>query len=70
MAFTRVSPRRRGAPAGSLTFTGHPGRNAVSFSGRVSRSAKRLAPGHYTLTVAATNSAGTTRSRALAFTVV
>jgi hypothetical protein len=56
--------------AGRLTFTGHSGTNRVAFQGRVSR-AKKLKPGHYTLVITATNSAGgRSAPRSLTFTIV
>jgi hypothetical protein len=42
---------------GTLSFTGHNGMNKVVFQGRISRS-KKLALGHYTLLITATNTAG------------
>lgn len=42
---------------GTLTFTGHPGKNTVRLQGRVSRAVK-LPVGGYTLLVTATSSAG------------
>jgi PKD repeat protein len=48
---------RRGEQVGTFSFTGHEGVSKVSFQGRVS-AAKKLAPGNYTLTIAATNAAG------------
>jgi titin len=56
--------------AGTLSFAGHSGTNTVIFQGRISRS-KRLKPGHYTLSVTATNPAGQTSTpRTLNFTIV
>jgi hypothetical protein len=60
----------RAATRGTLTFIGHPGKNNISFSGHVPRSA-RLIPGHYTLLVTATNAAGQNSSqRRLAFMIM
>jgi 6-phosphogluconolactonase len=54
----------------SVLFGGHAGTNKVAFDGRISRS-KKLGPGHYTLVIAATNSAGKGSSRkSLSFTIV
>jgi len=47
----------RTVTAGVLTFTGHSSTNKVAFQGRLSAS-RRLAPGRYTLTITAANSAG------------
>jgi hypothetical protein len=56
--------------AGTLSFIGHAGTNKVSFQGRIS-SAKRLAPGRYTLVVTATNAAGQrSNTNLLRFTIV
>jgi hypothetical protein len=55
---------------GSLSFTGRAGVSTVSFQGRLS-SAKKLAPGTYTLTITATNTAKQQSApRSLTFTVV
>jgi hypothetical protein len=60
---------RLALPAGTLFLPGHPGTDKVAFQGRVS-ARKQLAPGHYTVTIAATNAAGqTSQSRTLSFTV-
>ena len=48
---------KRTVTAGTMSFTGHPGTNRVSFQGRLSRS-KKLKPGSYTLIITATNTAG------------
>jgi hypothetical protein len=56
--------------AGALSFAGHVGTNSVAFQGRLSAST-RLKPGHYTLTILATNSAGQRSAPvSLAFTIV
>ena len=61
---------KRSVPAGSLFFTGHEGANNVAFEGQLSQH-KRLAPGRYTLTIAASNSAGRASSpHELSFTIV
>ncbi|HUH80502.1 MAG TPA: fibronectin type III domain-containing protein [Solirubrobacteraceae bacterium] len=61
---------KRTVTRGTLSFTGHAGKNKVSFQGRISH-ASRLKPGSYTLVITATNVAGqhsaTTR---LSFAVV
>ncbi len=54
---------------GALSFSGHAGANRLRFQGRLSRS-RRLAPGRYTLTVTAANSAGPAAPRSLTFTIV
>jgi CSLREA domain-containing protein len=58
------------APRGSLSFTGHAGVNTVVFQGRINKH-HRLAPGTYTLTITAVNSAhqSATPGR-LVFTIV
>jgi hypothetical protein len=58
------------ARRGSLSFTGHAGVNAVVFQGRISRRVK-LAPGTYTLTITAINSARQSAApKRLVFTIV
>jgi hypothetical protein len=60
----------RSAPAGTLTVAAHSGVNKLRFAGRISAT-KKLAPGRYVVTLAATNATGK-RSvpRTLTFTVV
>ncbi|MDX6673925.1 MAG: hypothetical protein QOH11_1343 [Solirubrobacteraceae bacterium] len=66
----RRKPRcTRTVPAGTLNLSGHAGTNRVRFQGRLSR-AKKLKPGHYTLTITATASGLRSASRALSFTIV
>ncbi len=75
----RCVPRTRGnrdtpvctlvATRRTLTFAAHSGTNAVVFQGRDSYS-KRLAPGRYTLVIAATNANGHSSDASLAFTIV
>jgi FG-GAP-like repeat len=60
---------RRSVVAGALSFTAHAGANSVVFDGRVS-SSRRLTPGAYTLTIRATNFAGSSNAKQLAFTIV
>ncbi len=48
---------KRTVTRGTMTFTGHPGTNKVTFQGRISRS-KKLSPGTYMLIIGATNAAG------------
>jgi hypothetical protein len=61
---------RRLLTRGTLSFTGHTGRNKLSFQGRVSRS-KRLKPGTYTLIITATNTvAQRSIPKQLTFTIV
>jgi hypothetical protein len=55
---------------GTLSFNGHAGTNRVAFGGRVSRVTK-LRPGHYTLVITATDSAGHhAKPHALTFTML
>jgi hypothetical protein len=61
---------RRTVTAGTLSFSGHAGKNSVSFQGRIS-AFKKLRPGRYTLVITATNSAGQqSRPARLRFTIV
>ena len=61
---------RLSTPAGTLSFTGRPGRNRAYFQGRISVS-QALTPGGYALTIAATNSAGQhSAPRSLHFTIL
>ena len=62
-ACTRVVTR------GALSFAGHAGRNAVAFSGRLSRS-RRLKPGRYTLVIVATKAGLRSSPRRLRFEIV
>jgi hypothetical protein len=56
--------------AATLSFTGHSGTNTVIFQGRISGS-KKLKPGHFVLSINATNAAGQrSRSQTLSFTIV
>jgi hypothetical protein len=55
--------------AGTFTLSGHAGTDKVSFQGRVSKH-KKLAPGTYVLTIAASNASGKSRGRTVTFTVV
>jgi FG-GAP repeat protein len=60
----------RAVPAGTLTFTAHTGANKVAFQGRISP-AKKLKPGHYTVVITATNSAGMRSApKSLNFTIL
>ena len=55
---------------GTLTFNAHVGTNRVRFQGRLSRS-KKLKPGHYLLTIRATDSAGNrSAAKSTSFTIV
>jgi hypothetical protein len=71
------SHRNRGRPpclrtvtAGTLSFSGHSGRDIVAFQGLLSRT-RRLSPGRYTVTITALNAAGQRSSpRSLRFTIV
>lgn len=60
---------KRTVTQGTLSLAGHSGANKVSFQGRLSRSQK-LQPGRYTLLITATNSAGSSRTQPLSFTIV
>jgi alpha-tubulin suppressor-like RCC1 family protein len=55
--------------AGTLSVSGHPGANTVTFAGRLS-SGRRLPPGRYMLSATATNSAGRSAPRLLAFAIL
>ncbi|HUE26205.1 MAG TPA: hypothetical protein VMP89_05480 [Solirubrobacteraceae bacterium] len=59
---------RRTVPAGTLSFTGHPGTDRLFFQGRLSRS-KKLRKGRYTVTITAANGAGSSRPVSLNFTI-
>ena len=61
---------KRTVTRGTLSFTGHIGRNMVSFQGRISAS-KKLPLGRYKLVIIATNAAGQRSSpKSLSFTIV
>jgi hypothetical protein len=60
---------KRETTAGTLTFVGHRGTDTLAFQGRISGS-KKLKTGKYTVTIAAANAAGQSRSAPLAFTIV
>ena len=61
---------KRTLTRGTLTMSGHPGANKVSFQGRITRS-KKLGPGRYTLTIGATSVAGLhSAPQTLSFTIV
>jgi hypothetical protein len=60
---------KRGLIGGRLTFNGHRGANRVAFQGAVSAT-KTLSPGHYTLVVKATDSAGISNALSIGFTIV
>jgi hypothetical protein len=57
--------------AGSLSFTGHAGKNTIRFQGRISKH-KKLNPGRYELRVTATDPTTPRRSpsRTATFTIV
>jgi hypothetical protein len=59
---------KRTTTAGTLTLTGHAGTDKISFQGRLSKK-RKLAPGVYTLTITASNTAGRTRPRTTTFTI-
>jgi hypothetical protein len=59
----------RVATKGALSFAGHAARNAISFSGRLSRS-KRLKPGRYTLVIVASKAGLRSSPRSLRFKIV
>jgi hypothetical protein len=54
--------------SGTLTFGAHQGLNSVAFQGVLPH--VKLRPGHYTLAVTATNSAGASAPQTLDFTIV
>lgn len=54
---------------GALTFTGHAGRNTISFQGRLSR-AQKLPPSRYELVVTARNTSGQSVTKRLWFVIV
>ena len=61
---------KRTLTRGTLTMSGHPGANKVSFQGRITRS-KKLGSGRYTLTIGATSAAGLhSATQTLSFTIV
>ncbi|HEX3909180.1 MAG TPA: hypothetical protein VHW67_00590 [Solirubrobacteraceae bacterium] len=61
---------RRTAMAGTLTFKAHSGTNKVAFQGRISP-VEKLRPGHYTLAITATDTAGARSApKSLSFTIV
>jgi putative cofactor-binding repeat protein len=61
---------KRTVTRGTLApLTGHAGTNKVSFQGRIS-SSRKLAPGPYTLRIAARTAAGRSQTRTLSFTIV
>jgi len=53
---------------GTLSFTGHSGKNNVVFAGRISPSSK-LKPGRYELIITATNTTGRSAPVSLSFTI-
>ena len=66
----RHKPRcQRTVKAGSLHLTAHAGMDKLHFFGRLSPT-KRLAPGRYTVTIIATNTAGRSKPQRLTFTIV
>ncbi len=73
VAQTRKNRRKpacqRVLPRAALSFTGHSGRNKVSFQGRISPS-RKLPPGNYTLVITATNAAGHSTPRSISFTIL
>jgi hypothetical protein len=60
---------RRSVSSGTLALAGHPGTNRVSFQGRLSPT-RKLAPGRYTLLIAASNAGGRAYGGPLSFTIV
>jgi hypothetical protein len=59
---------KRTVTAGTLTLTGHAGTDKIRFQGRLSKH-RKLAPGTYTLTIAASNTSGRSRPRSIKFTI-
>jgi predicted outer membrane repeat protein len=60
---------KRSAARGTLSLPGHAGTNKVSFQGRIS-SGRKLAPGSYTVLIAASTAAGRSQAKTLRFTIV
>jgi hypothetical protein len=61
---------KRTLTVGTLSFTGHSGKNKVTFQGHISHS-RKLKQGRYTLLITATNSAGAhSAPKSLSFTIV
>lgn len=60
---------KRTVTSGTLSLAGHAGPNSVSFQGRISL-ARRLRPGTYTVSIAASNVGGRSQKRTLSFTIV
>jgi hypothetical protein len=58
----------RVVPAGTLSFTGQPGPNTVTFDGAIS-AAQRLKPGSYTLVISATTAGKTSTPATLNFQI-
>jgi hypothetical protein len=75
LTFTAIQKHRAGKkhkrvrPAGTLSFTGHPGDNTVAFYGPISPT-HTLARGRYTVAIVASTTAGSARPVILRFTVV
>jgi hypothetical protein len=73
VAQTRKNPHKprcqRTVKAGSLHLTAHAGMDKLHFFGRLSPT-KRLAPGRYTVTIIATNTASRSKPQRLTFTIV
>jgi hypothetical protein len=59
----------RAVPAGTLNFAGHSGTDKVLFQGVLSRR-RKLGSGTYTLSIRATNAAGTSAPVSLGFTIL
>jgi putative cofactor-binding repeat protein len=60
---------KRTVISGTLPLVGHAGANKVSFQGRIS-SSRKLGPGTYSVSIAASNVAGRSQKRTLSFTIV
>jgi Kelch motif len=64
----RAHTCKRERTGGALTFPGQAGGDTITFQGRISRAAT-LSPGSYTVKVTASNAAGHSAARRLAFTI-
>jgi hypothetical protein len=59
---------RRGVVRGRVSLSGHPGTDRLRFNGRMA-GGKKLGPGRYTVTITATNNAGSSRSVTMSFQI-
>lgn len=68
----RIGPTtdsHNGTDTATITSSTTAGTNRVSLAGLVSRT-RKLGPGHYTMTLTATNSTGPSTPKTISFTVV